>query len=126
MSKNMVIVRELNKKEEICFLLEDVLEMNKENSELAFLFSKIVEINNKGEKYHVAYVENNGDEVKDYFNSLLAGKQPLMVEKGTLVDFVFKYIKTNFPKYTNICGLTVADKAKLIISANERNNAKGR
>ena len=126
MSKNMVIVRELNKKEEICFSLKNVLEMNKENSELAFLFSKLVEINNKNEKYRFAYVDDNGEEVKDYFNSILLGKQPVMVEKGDFTDFVFKYIKTNFPKYSNICGLTVADKAKLIISTHEQNNKKGR
>lgn len=126
MSKKMIVVKEEGKIQTICFAFNDILEMTKENGELVAMFSELVKVNErvngKKEKYHFEYLDEDSDKIKDYFNDIMNGKVNKLVEKGTMLDFLYGYIKTNFPKYTDVPGLSVANKAKLIINEYKLNN----
>lgn len=126
MLKKMIVVKEVGKTQKICFTFNGILEMTKENGELVAMFSELVKINEKvngiKEKYHFEYLAEDSDKIKDYFNDIMNGKVDKIVEKGTMIDFLYGYIKTNFPKYTDVPGLTVANKAKLIINEYKLNS----
>lgn len=114
----MVIVRKHGNNEEMCFVLNRVLEINKENTEIIKTFSELLKVNKAvngvDEEFFFRIYPNDASNSMNYFNGVLKGEYK-NVKEGSLYDFLILYINKYYRKYANIPGYTIVDKMEEII-----------
>ena len=97
----MVIVRKYGNTEEMCFVLDKVLEINKENSEIIRTFSELLKVNKAlngvDEEFFFKTYSNDASNSMNYFNSILKGEEK-NIKDGSLYDFLMNYIYKYFKK----------------------------
>ena len=123
----MVIMRKHDGKEEMCFVLDKILEINKENSDTIKIFSELLKVNktvnNIDEEYYFKIYEDDPSNSEKYFNSIIKGEYKSLKE-GSLYEFLMLYINKYFKKYTYLPGYTITDKMNAIIEDSKKNKIK--
>ena len=125
--EKMVIIRKSNGKEEIIYILDEVLQINKENSELVRLFSELVKVTNKNhnldEEYRFGSYKNDSANASNYFNDVMKGNHREAVG-GSFHNFVMAYMKRFYKEDTEVFGLNTAQKMHLAITKNTKGSKK--
>lgn len=121
--EKMVIIRKSNGKEEIIYILDEVLQINKENSELVKLFAELVKVTNKkynlDEEYRFGAYKNDSMNASNYFNDVMNGRHKEAIG-GSFHNFVMTYMKRFYKEDTEVFGLNTAQKMHLAITKNTK------
>ena len=121
--EKMAIIKKSKGEEEICYILDEVMQINKKNSELVHAFSELVKLNNKlnnlDEEYAFSIYKNDCSDSVEFFNQVLNGENRA-IENGDFASFFFEYINKYFPKYKDVVGLDLLKKANLILLENKK------
>lgn len=119
--EKMIIIRKSNGKEEIVYILDNILQINKENSELVRLFSELVKITNEkhnlDEEYRFGTYKNDSLNASNYFNDVIKGSHK-NVAGGSFHNFIMTYMKRYYREETECAGLNTAQKVHLAIVKN--------
>ncbi len=123
----MVIIRTSNGKEEIVYILDEVLQINKENSELVRLFTELVRVTNEkydlDEEYRFGTYKNDSMNAANYFNDVIKGSHKNVIG-GSFHNFVMTYMKRFYKEDTEVFGLNTAQKMHLAITKNTKGSKK--
>ena len=119
--EKMVIIRKTKGKEEIIYILDEILQINKANSETVRLFSELVRITNKkynlDEEYRFGTCKNDSMNASNYFNDVMSGSHE-NVAGGSFHNFIMTYMKKFYREETECAGLNTAQKIHLAIVKN--------